>query len=105
VALAAVAFGVEDEAVRIMALQQHHADRGPAVGCRGGERHRFGVVRLTGARLGEPVLEQKMRVGGHAGLLAPGGPAANPLARLWNMPHFRPVAAGTHGCTKYGRSL
>ena len=88
-ALAAVEIGVEDEAALVMALHQHHPDRGAALGVGGRQRHGDGVVRLGEPRLGEPFLEQSVRVGGHGCLL--------PLVpRRHNVPVI-PAKAGTSG--------
>src|SRR3546814_7503564 len=57
-ALAAVEIGVEDEPVRTMPLQQHHAHRGAAVRRRGRQRHRVRIIGLAGARFGEPGIER-----------------------------------------------
>ena len=61
-ALGALEIGEEDEAVRILPLQQHHAQIGHAVAVDGGERHRIGIVRLGGLRLGKPLREKRIRI-------------------------------------------
>src|SRR4051794_27866147 len=64
-ALGALLVGVEHEPVGTVALQKNHANRwiGRFVNCR--EPHRLGVVRLTHARLGKPIVEQLEWVGRH----------------------------------------
>ena len=63
--LGALLVRIEDEAARPMALEQHHAHSRSAVRIGGRKRHGFGLVRLPRACLGEPVVEQCERVGGH----------------------------------------
>ena len=80
VALPAAAVGVEDEAARIMALEQHHPRRRTTVGVGGGERHRVGVVGLAKAGLGKPLIEQGMRIDGIRLLEKSGGKSGDYLA-------------------------
>src|SRR5690606_13291193 len=62
-ALAALVVGEEDEAARVVALEQHHARRRHAVLADRGQRHGFRIVRLLAPGLPEPFLEQDQRVG------------------------------------------
>ena len=69
--LAALAVGVEDEAVRPMPLEQHHPHRRAARRASDGrQRHRVGIVGLARSRLGEPGVEQGEGIVGHARALS-----------------------------------
>jgi len=65
--LPAFEVGVEDETPRVMAFEQHHADRWTAlgVGCR--QRHGVAVIGLAAPGLSIPGVEQGVGIGvGHA---------------------------------------
>ena len=59
VGLRAFKIGVEDKAVRIGVLEQHHPHARATADIGGGQSHRRGIVLLRGLRLGQPRLKQR----------------------------------------------
>ena len=58
-ALGAFLVGIEDKAVRVDALEQHHADIGTALRIHRRQRHGVGVVGLARFRVLHPAREQR----------------------------------------------
>ena len=89
-ALAALEVGVEHEAARIDALEQHHPRRGKAIRRGGRQADRVRVVRLGRRGLGHPGLEQGDRVvGGGAGPCGYSGGVAAAAEGAWHLPVSR----------------
>jgi len=63
-ALAAFQVGIEDEALLVGPLQQHHAQRRMPLGIDGGQGHGVGIVRLLLFGFGHPFVEMVDRVFG-----------------------------------------